>query len=151
MIGLTLGMGSVFYAKGRPSLDVSLHGIRLALIIVTVMITARIRGLLGVALGMSLVEGATSLGGQLMASRLIDLSWSDLLKALCPGVGTAISCAVVTGLGEYLARVMGVSGALALPFVALPPVAAFLWMEMGTLRNLMEFSVAVIPVESAEL
>jgi hypothetical protein len=86
-----------------------------------------------------------------MASRLIDLSWSDLLKALCPGVGTAISCAVATALGEYLARVMGVSGALALPFIALPPAAAFLWMEMGTLRNLIEFSVAVIAVEGAEL
>jgi PST family polysaccharide transporter len=151
MIGLTLGMGSVFYAKGRPSLDVSLHGIRFALIIITVMITARFSGLLGVALGMSLVEGATSVVWQLIASRLINLSWPGLMKALYPGIGTAVYCTIVTALGEYLTRVVGVNGALALPFVALPPAAVFLWMEAGTLRHLMEFSVAAVAAESTEL
>ena len=149
IVGLTVGMGSVFFAKSRPSLDVYLHGIRLVLIVVTVVITARIGGLLGVALGMSIVEGATSLGGQWLVSRLIDLKTSRLLKAISPGLGAAVSCAIVTALGKYLAEFLGLKGAIGLPLIAIPPAAIFLWLEVGTLRNLLGFGSAEIAMASA--
>lgn len=149
IVGLTVGMGSVFFAKGRPSLDVYLHGIRLILIVVTVVVAARISGLLGVAIGMGIVEGATSLGGQWLVSQLIDLRTSSLMKAIWPGLGAAVSCAIVTAICRYLAELLGLRGAIGLPLIAIPAGAVFLWLEIGTLRNLTGFGSAEVAIASA--
>jgi PST family polysaccharide transporter len=149
IVGLTIGMGSVFFAKDRPSLDVYLHGVRLILIVVTVLVAVRISGILGVALGMSIAEGLPSIGGQWMVGRLIDLKASRLLRAILPGLGAAVSCAIVTALGKYLAYLLGLKGAIALPLIALPPAAVFLWLEAGTLRNLLGFGSAEIAIAGA--
>ncbi len=42
-------MGAVYYAKGRPSMDVYLHGLRLVFIVVAIFATAR-GGLLAVSI-----------------------------------------------------------------------------------------------------
>ena len=61
--GLRLGIGSVFYSKNRPAIDMYLHGVRLTLLVIAVTGLARF-GLFGVSVGMSMVEGLVSIGGQ---------------------------------------------------------------------------------------
>ena len=149
IVGLTVGMGSVFFAKGRPSLDVYLHGMRLILIVITVLVAVRFSGILGVALGMSVAEGVPSIVGQWMVGNLIGLSTIRLLKSIWPGLGVAVSCAMVTALGKYGAELLGLKGALALPLIAIPPAVVFLWLEVGTLRNLLGFGSAEIAIAGA--
>jgi len=54
LCGLRLGIGSVFYSKNHPALDMYLHGVRLTLLVITVLGLSR-WGLFGVSLGMSTV------------------------------------------------------------------------------------------------
>ena len=64
-IGLRAGMGAIYYALGRPVFDMYLHGLRLALIVIAVMVTAS-SGLLWVCAGVSAVEATCSVVGQLV-------------------------------------------------------------------------------------
>ena len=54
-VGLRAGMGAVYYAKGRPVLDLYLHSLRLALIAIAILFDLG-RGLVAVAAAMSVVE-----------------------------------------------------------------------------------------------
>src|SRR5262249_54766222 len=65
LAGLRMAIGSIYFAKGRPSFDVYVHLLRLGLIIVVVTMLAR-TGLIGVSLGMGVVEATVSIFGQLL-------------------------------------------------------------------------------------
>lgn len=134
-IGMRAGMGAVYYAKGRPSLDAYLHSLRLLLIVVAIFSTAR-GGLLAVCVAMSLVELTISGIGQLIACRMVQTSLYSVAATVAPSLKTAALCAAGVWAGKTLSTSLQLHGAPALALVALPAAAAFLWLEGGTAREL---------------
>jgi O-antigen/teichoic acid export membrane protein len=132
LVGLRTGIGAVYFAKGRPVIDIYLHSARLALLVVAVCSTAGI-GLVAISGAMSVVEGLISIAGLLVATALAGLAPTDLIRAALPGLRLAIACAIATAAGKALAALCGVTGPLVLVFIVLPPAATFAWLEAQTL------------------
>ena len=129
LVGLRIGIGSVFYAKDHPSYDTWTHSIRLILIVATVLPLAIYAGLGAVSADMAIVEGAVSLIGLGLAARLIDSTLLRVLSAAIPGLKLAIICATAALVGKELAIASGLSDVAVLFAEALPALAVFLWME----------------------
>ncbi len=136
LVGLRTGMGAVYYAKGRPVIDIYLHSGRLLMLVVTVCGLAG-TGLSGISAGMSGVEAVISVAGLIVACSLAALTPADLLKAALPGIRLALACALATALGKAIALWCGVNGPLVLAFIGLPPAAIFVWLEGQTLGALL--------------
>ncbi len=134
-VGMRAGMGAVYYAKGRPSLDAYLHGLRLLFIVVAIFATAR-GGLLAVSIAMSVVEFGISAIGQVFASRLVKANFSSVFTSVAPSLRTATVCAAAALAGKALAGSLQIHGVVALAVIALPPTVAFLWLEAATAREL---------------
>jgi O-antigen/teichoic acid export membrane protein len=135
LCGLRLGIGSVFYSKNHPALDMYLHGVRLTLLVITVLGLSR-WGLFGVGLGMSTVEGVVSVFGQGLACALIGLSLRDLTTSAIPAVRLTMLCALATVAGRTAAMLAGVSGGMVLIAAAAPAALAYLWMERSNAADL---------------
>jgi O-antigen/teichoic acid export membrane protein len=131
LAGLRVGIGSVYYSKGRPSLDIYLHNARLALIIVTVVSLAS-SGLAAVSAGMSTVESIISIVGQWMALALLGVGMGELITASMPGVWLTVMCAGAVVAGKLLADQAGVHGATTLLFMAIPAAIVYCWRESST-------------------
>ncbi len=136
LVGLRIGIGSVFYSKAHPSYDMWTHGIRLILIVATVLPLSMFMGLGGVSADMAVVEGAVSLIGLSLAARLIDTTLTRLLGAALPGLKLAIVCAIAAVAGKQLALAGGMHGLPVLLAEALPALAVFLWMEAGVFLDM---------------
>jgi hypothetical protein len=132
LIGLTIGIGSIYYAKGRPVLDLYLHSVRLALIIAVVSATARY-GLLPASIGTSAVEGTMAIIGQLMANSIIELPAWQLLRSLAPGIRNLILAVIATEIGRLIASATGLHAALPLAVIVVVPGLAIAVVEMRTL------------------
>src|SRR5271166_5983310 len=128
-MGLRIGIGSVFYSKDHPSYDMWTHGIRLILIVATVLPLSIYIGLGGVSADMAVVEGAVSLIGLSLAAKLIGTTLGHLLGAAMPGLKLAIVCANAALAGKELALAAGMDRLPVLLAEALPALAVFLWME----------------------
>jgi len=135
LCGLRLGIGSVFYSKNHPALDMYLHGVRLTLLVITVLGLSR-WGLFGVSLGMSAVEGVVSVFGQGLACALIGLSLRDLTTSAIPAVRLTMLCALATVAGRTAAMFAGASGGMVLIAAAAPAALAYLWMERSNAADL---------------
>jgi|HubBroStandDraft_1064217.scaffolds.fasta_scaffold66142_2 PST family polysaccharide transporter len=135
LCGLRLGIGSVFYSKNHPALDMYLHGVRLTLLVVAVLGLAR-WGLFGVSLGMSMVEGLVSVFGQGLACALIGLSLRDLATSVIPALRLTVLCALATVGGRMAAMFAGERGAIVLVAAAVPPALVYLWMERSNAMDL---------------
>jgi O-antigen/teichoic acid export membrane protein len=132
MCGLRLGMGSVFYARNRPGLDFYLHGARLVAIVVTICGLAR-WGLAGVSAGMSVVECAISVAGQLLACRLVDVRLGALVAASVKATRLTLLCLLGTLAGRSLAMLAGLQpGAVFLAAVILSALV-YAWIEGSNL------------------
>jgi PST family polysaccharide transporter len=129
VMGLRIGIGSVFYAKDHPSYDMWTHGIRLILIVVTVLPLALFVGLGGVSADMAFVEAAVSLIGLSLAASLVDTTLSRVLATALPGLKLAIVCSIAAMAGKELALAAGASSVSVLAAEALPALGVFLWME----------------------
>jgi O-antigen/teichoic acid export membrane protein len=129
LVGLRITIGSVYYAKARPAIDIYLHGARLALIVAAVCGFSRL-GLAPISAAMSGVEGLISVVGLLLANALIGLTVRDLAAAALPGFKLALGCSLAAGVGKALALLSGAaSGPVVIAFIAIPPAAIFLWLE----------------------
>jgi len=131
LLGLRTGIGSVYWAKARPSVDIYLHSARLVMIVAAVCGLSSF-GLAGISAAMSGVEGLISIVGLLVAAALVELSLRDLVIAALPGTWLALSCAAASAAGKVLVMLCGVSGPLALALIALPPAAVFILIEGAT-------------------
>jgi O-antigen/teichoic acid export membrane protein len=145
--GLRLGIGSVYYSKNRPALDMYLHGVRLTLLVIAVVGLAR-WGLFGVSLGMSGVESVVSVAGQSLACTLIGLSLRDLARSGIPAVRLTVLCALATLAGRTTALIAGVSGATVLIAAAVPPTLVYLWLERSNAMDLI--GRAFVPAAGAQ-
>ncbi len=132
LVGLRVGMGAVYFAKGRPATDIYLHSARLLLIVAAVCGMAG-TGLVGISAAMSVVEASISVAGVLIACALVKLGPSDLVMAALPGARLACACTLAAFAGKLLAAACDAAGPLALAFVALPPAGIFVWLEANRL------------------
>ncbi len=139
--GLGTGIGSVCYAKGRPSVDIYLHSARLLLIIALVSTLAS-TGLVGISAAMSGVESLINIAGLLVAVALVKLSPWDLISASVPGLQLALTCAFAVLVGKALVFLCGISGPLVLLFIAIPPGAVFVGLERRTLASILAGAVS---------
>jgi lipopolysaccharide exporter len=146
LCGLRLGIGSVFYSKNHPALDMYLHGVRLTLLVIAVISLAR-WGLFGVSLGMSAVEGAVSIFGQGLACALIGLSLRDLATSAIPAVRLTVLCVLATVAGKTAAMLAGADAGIVLIAAAAPPALVYLWMEGSNAMDLI--GRAFVPAPSA--
>jgi hypothetical protein len=129
-------MGAVYYALARPVFDMYLHGVRFALIVIAVMVTAS-SGLLWVCAGVTAVEAACSVGGQLVACSMLTVGLGKASRVLIPGFTTAVGCAGATMAGRVLAANLGVSGLPELLLMIALPGLAFLLIEARTVREML--------------
>lgn len=134
LVGLRMAVGSVYYAKNRPALDIYIHAGRLALIVLTVY-TLSSYDVAGVSAGMSLVEAASSVAGIYLACELVDLALGRFMSAIAPAFGLTILCAIATILGKLASEAAGIHGPAGLAFIIVPPAIAFWLLEARTLRR----------------
>jgi O-antigen/teichoic acid export membrane protein len=127
--GITIGIGSIFYAKARPTLDIYLHGVRFILIVVTLWLIAPF-GLVAACIAMSAIEGTIAISGQLMVNSLIGLEPMRLLKALGPGLRNAIFVAILTEVGRLVAFTLALHGFLALATIGALPALVMAYLEL---------------------
>ena len=132
LIGITIGIGPIYYAKGKPLLDLYLHSGRLALIVAVVSLTAP-HGLLPASIGMTLVEGTIVVVGQMMVDSTIALPLLRVIRALGPGIRNALIAAITTEAGRLIASAAGLHGPAALAAIIVLPGIALGWLELPTL------------------
>ncbi len=149
LVGLRIGIGSVFFSKDHPSYDMWTHGIRLILIVATVLPLAMFTGLGGVSADMAVVEGAVSLIGLWLAANLIDTTLGHLLGAAVPGLKLAIVCAIAAMAGKALALAAGMNELSILLAEAVPALAVFLWMEASVFLDMITKAFRPAPSPAA--
>jgi O-antigen/teichoic acid export membrane protein len=132
LVGVTFGIGSIYYAKARPVLDLYLHGAHLVLIVGTLVVVAP-RGLIPASIVMSVVEGTIAIGGEVLVNSLISLGWFRLFKAVMPGIRNAALAAVTTEAGMVIASRTSLHGYLALIVIASLPALILGRLELPRL------------------
>jgi len=135
LVGLRIGIGSVFYTKNYPSLDIYLNGARLILLVVAVCVAAP-WGLLAVSAAVSLVEAIIGIAGQYLVCALVGLRMSDLLAAVIPGARMALWCLLATAAGKLVGSALGLEPPLTLIPVVSAPALVFLWGQAGDLAEI---------------
>jgi PST family polysaccharide transporter len=136
LLGLRMAIGSVYFAHGRPSFDLYVHALRLALIVAVVAVSAPY-GLIAVSAGMGLVEAIVSIAGQMLASRLLELRLRVTLAAAWPGARVAAFCVTAMVAAEWLDGTLKLGPTAGLPMVVVLPGLAFIALERSTLRRLL--------------
>ena len=134
LAGLRMAIGSIYYAKGRPSFDAYVHPLRLGLIIVVISLLAH-TGLVGVSLGMGMVEVTVSVFGQLLVCALIGIILPIIGAAMVPGIKLATMCVIATFAGEFIATICHLQGMASLLVIAIPPAVVFCIKEFATVRE----------------
>jgi PST family polysaccharide transporter len=136
LFGLREGIGTIYYAKGYPAIDIYLNGGRLLFIIGIVGGLARF-GLPTVAAGVSVLEGAVGVIGIMIASSLIHLKFRSLILRSAPKFAYLIaSFAPVIILAKLLVLHLGVSGPEALAIIVVPTGLVFLMVNRQLLRQI---------------
>lgn len=132
LLGLRTGMGPLYFAKNRPSMDVYLHSARLLLIVIAVYCLAPI-GLAGVSGGMSVIETVISVAGITVACSLCGLPTRTLAAALIPALRLTAACLTATLAAKAIITLTGCGGPVALAALIIPPAVIFYLMEAPTL------------------
>ncbi len=135
LVGLRIGIGSVFYTKNYPAIDIYLNGARLLLLVIVVSAAAP-AGLLGVSAGVSVVEAIIGLAGQYLVAALVGLAISELVAAVVPGARLALWCLLAAAAGKLVAIACGLQPPLVLVPIVVAPVITFLWAQAGDLSKI---------------
>jgi len=133
--GLNVAISSIYFAKGYPSLDIHLNGLRLVLMVVVVVAT-RHSGLLGVVAAVSAVELASALAAQYVGCLFTGLGARDLIAETMPGVRLAIACGLVAAVAEIGAHSWEVGGPLSLLISGIPAAIVYLHYEASNLTGM---------------
>ncbi len=149
LCGLREGIGSIFYAKDHPSIDLYLNTVRFVLIVVAVTSLAP-AGLSGVSAGMSVVEGAIAIGGIYLACQLIGLKLRALLPAVVPGLRVTVWCVIATLAGKAIAMLGEFDGLVVLALVAIPPALVFVALQGSEITLLLGKAFDKGPVKALE-
>ncbi len=147
--GLTVGIGSVYYAKNRPGLDLYLHSARLMLLTIACVGFAPF-GLRGVSAAMGVEEALIGMAGCWLVTRLIGVSMRDLVRAGAPGLALAIACGVATLVGKGAAAALEIQGLAAFALIAILPAAVFLWSEASNVIEMIRDAFGAISGASSD-
>lgn len=145
LCGLRLGIGSVYYAKGRPSFDIYLHSSRLLLLIVTVIGLAP-WGLFGVSAGMSVLEGVGSVVGIWAACVLAEVTLPEIVQATIPSLRLTLVCGLATMAGRSLAIAAGADRPVVMIAAIVPAVLLYAWMEGATVLEMVGTALRPKPI-----
>lgn len=151
LAGLTVGIGSVYYAKNRPALDLYLHSARFLLLTIACVTFAPL-GIRGVSAAMGVEEAVIGITGCWLVGRLIGLTLKNLARAAAPGILLAMACAVATLAGKTVASMTGVGTVATLLLIFSAPAAVFLWSEAANVIEMARNAFGVIggvPSDSA--
>jgi O-antigen/teichoic acid export membrane protein len=129
LVGMTIAIGPIYCAKGRPVIDLYVHSVHLVLIVVTLFFVAPM-GLVPASIAMSAIEGAIAISGQMIANWLIGQRLSELCKAVVPGLRNAVLAALATEIGCAIASGMNVPTAASLIVVGALPALMMAWLEL---------------------
>jgi PST family polysaccharide transporter len=135
LLGLRIGIGTVYYAKNYPSIDIYLNGCRLIGIVIGVVLGATF-GLLGVAGAVTIVESIVGIAGQYVVCRLIRMQLRELVIALIPGLRIAAATMLAAAFGKLLGMVLDIPAPLVLAVIAVPPGIVFCWLQSGELAGM---------------
>lgn len=136
LAGLREGIGSIYYAKDHPAFDIYLNGVRLPMVVVTVVTLAG-GGLVAISAGMSLVEATISVAGVYMACRLIGLDLRELITPVVPGLRLTVLCACATAAGKIFAHLAGFGELATAVMVVLPPAIVFCGIEASAMSEIL--------------
>jgi O-antigen/teichoic acid export membrane protein len=145
LCGLRLGIGPVFYAKGRPSFDIYLHTTRLLLLIVTVIGLAP-WGLFGVSAGMSVLEGVSSIVGIWAACVLAKVTLPEITQATIPSLRLTLVCGIATIAGRSLAIAAGADRPIVMIAAIVPAVLLYVWIEGATVLGMIGTALRPNPI-----
>lgn len=134
--GLKTAVSSIYFAKGYPSFDIHLNGLRL-LLVVAVIFALRHTGLLGIAAGISAVEVAISITAQYVGGLFTHLTLGDMLHESAPGIRLAALCGTASFLASCVSHHFGISGTPGLAIALLPAAAIYFRLEGS---NVMEMT-----------
>jgi O-antigen/teichoic acid export membrane protein len=149
LAGVRIGIGTVFYAKSYPSLDIYLMSGRLASLTAIILLTAQ-HGLSAVSVGVSVVEGLISIAGQCLVCSLIHCRLGSLMSALIPGTWLAAACILATGAGKIAGMWLGIGPPLVLAFVTIPTVVVFFWLQAGDAARMITAAFKRAPDKAAQ-
>jgi len=149
LAGVRIGIGTVFYAKSYPSLDIYLMSGRLVSLTAIILLTAQ-HGLSAVSAGVSVVEGFISVAGQLLVCSLVECGAKNLALALIPGTWLAAACVLATCVGKFTAMWLGVKPPLVLAFVVTPAAAMFFWLQAGDAARMISTVFKRAPRKAAQ-
>jgi len=136
MVGLRSGIGSIYYSKGRPEMDIYLNGLRTILIVLTVCVLAR-QGLKSVCVGMSVVEGAIGLIGQSLVCKLVGSSPTSLVRAVSPALRATLWCAIAAVGVKIVAAATGAPPSVSLAALLAVPALILCFCEFDLIRELL--------------
>jgi len=128
MLGLRIGIGTVYYTKDYPSFDIYVNGARLLMIVAAVTLTAHL-GLIAVSASVGTIEAIVALAGQYLVCRLTGMPSLELASATLPGLRIAVVAVMATAAGKFAGIELGVQAPLILAFVAVPPALVLFAFE----------------------
>lgn len=137
LVGMRFAIGTVYYAKGYPSFDIYLNGLRFLLIIGAVGLTAQI-GLIGICAAVAMVEATISIVGQYVVSLLVGMRLRELGSALIPSLRITAACALATMIGKLAGVALDIHSSLLLALVAVPPAIIFCWLQAGEVEAMVK-------------
>ena len=73
-----------------------------------------------------------SIAGQWLVCLLLDISLSDLVVSILPGVGLALMCAIAVTAGKITASACSTQGVATLLLIVGPPALVYCWRESST-------------------
>jgi len=135
--GLKTAVSSIYTAKGHPSLDIHLNGLRLVLV-VAILLVLRNRGLLAIAVGISAAEIMTSIAAQYVGSCFTSLTLADILRESLPGVRLALVCGATSLFVSIVCHHFGIHGVPALALALLAAGAVYLRLEAANLTYMVK-------------
>lgn len=130
-------ISAIYLAKGYPSLEIYLNGLRLVLVL-SVLFVLRHTGLLAISAGISAVEIATAVAAHYVAGWFTGLSLWDMLRESMPGIRLAIICSAVALLADSVCHHFEVSGIVALALALFAAAVVYVQLEKPRLKKMIK-------------
>lgn len=138
---LKTAISSIYSAKGYPSFDIHLNGLRLVLVIAAVL-ALRHAGLLAISAGISLAESITSIAAQYVGAQFTGLSLRDILEGSLPGIRLAIFSGAVCLITISICHHVGLRGTSAFLLSLLSAGAIYLRLDASNLLEMIRQAVS---------
>jgi PST family polysaccharide transporter len=148
LAGVRIAVGTVFYAKKYPSIDIYLSGGRLTALVVIILLTAQ-HGLSAVSVGVSIVEGLISIVAQYLVCSLVGLRLRAVMSAMLPGTRIAAASMLATTAGKMVGTWLCAKPPFVLGMAVGPAAIVFLWLQAGDAARMIRTALKTTPDKAA--